>query len=54
MTLIISIDSSIGFGFIRNSDGISINILWLTIDIIAKPKHVYFKELIEEYNKHGF
>jgi hypothetical protein len=54
MTLIVSIDSSIGFGIYWNSDGISINILWLTIDIIAKPKQVYFKELIEEYNRHGF
>ena len=54
MTLIISIDSSIGFNFKWNSDGISINILWVTIDTIAKPKHIVFKEIIEEYNRHGF
>lgn len=54
MTLIISIDSSIAFNFKWNSDGMSINILCLTIDIITKPKHIVFKEIIEEYNRHGF
>lgn len=54
MMLIISIDLSIGFGIELRTDGISINVFWLTIDIVTKPKRVYFKELIEEYNKHGF
>jgi hypothetical protein len=44
----------VSIGYEKNADSISIQFLWIGIDIICKAKQQIFKEMIDEFNESGF
>ena len=54
VTIVIELSNDVSIGYEKNADSISIQFLWIGIDIICKTKQQIFKEMIDEFNESGF